>query len=53
MKRKYHSVVAYGYNEEDDTFLVHIGWDPGSTDGAQVIVSEAYIYSYNAFIYMG
>lgn len=53
MKRKYHSVVAYGYNEEDDTFLVHIGWDPGSTDGAQVIVSEAYIYSYNVFIYMG
>lgn len=52
-KRKYHTVVAYGYNKEDDTFLVHIGWQPNTTRGTQVIVSNATIYSYNTFVYTG
>lgn len=53
VKMKYHTVVAYGYNEDDDTFLVHMGWKSGTTNGAQVIVSDATIYSYNTFVYTG
>lgn len=52
-KRKFHTVVAYGYNKKDDTFLVHMGWHPNSTRGTQVIVSNANIYSYNTFVYTG
>lgn len=50
-KQEYHTVVAYGYNKNDDTFLVHMGWYPGRTTGAQVVVSDATIYSYNTFLY--
>lgn len=50
-KSKYHTVVAYGYNEKNDTFLVHAGWDNGVTWSAAMIVSEATIYSYNTVIY--
>ncbi len=48
-----HTVVAYGYNEDDNTFLVHAGWGSGSTDSAESIVSKALIYSYNYFTYGG
>ncbi|MCD8204806.1 MAG: C39 family peptidase [Coprobacillus sp.] len=50
-ERKNHTVVAYGYNESDDTFLVHLGWDNGYTTAAEIIVSDANIYSYTAFYY--
>lgn len=50
-KQSYHTVVAYGYNKDKDTFLVHIGWKPGSLDGTKVVISDATIYSYNTFKY--
>lgn len=47
-KSKYHTVVAYGY-DDNDRFLVHCGWRSGTTTWAKTIVSDATIYSYNTF----
>ena len=44
---KYHTVVAYGYNKENDTYRVNFGYAPDRSGG--VIISEATIYSYNTF----
>ncbi len=49
----YHTVVAYGYNKNDDTFLVNLGWDPFSYASCEIIVSSATIYSFNTFVYTG
>lgn len=38
-KRKYHTVVAYGYQEDFARFMVHIGWRPNTLEGTQVIIS--------------
>lgn len=50
-KRKYHDVVAYGY--KDNTFLVHMGWNPETTECTKVIISSAVIYGYYAIKYIG
>lgn len=47
-KEKWHTVVAYGY-DNNDRFLVHMGWWPGSTSGTKAVISNATIYSYNTF----
>jgi len=48
--KSYHTCVAYGYNKENDTFLVHLGYRGHSS---QTILSSATIYSYYAFEYTG
>ncbi len=48
-----HTVVAYGYNKSDDTFLVHFGWSSGSTSYSETIISGATIYSWNTCEYQG
>ncbi|MDE6415222.1 MAG: hypothetical protein K2K48_07380 [Anaeroplasmataceae bacterium] len=50
-KQQYHDVVAYGY--KDDTFLVHMGWSPESTEYTKVIISNAVIYGFYAIDYVG
>ncbi len=46
-----HIVVAYGY--KDDNFLVHMGWNPNSTQYTQTILSSATIYAYYSITYTG
>ena len=52
-KPKYHTVVAYGYNKNQDTFLVHLGYDQWETTYAEVIVSNVTINGYYTLYYKG
>ena len=47
-KEKYHSVVVYGY-DNNDRFLVHYGF----TNDSEIIISGATIYSYYALKFTG
>lgn len=47
----WHDVVAYGY--QDQKFLTHFGWWPGSVSGAAIVINEATIYGYYTFRYTG
>lgn len=45
-----HCAIAYGFKSDgdatNDKFIIHAGWDPGTTDRAQLIVSSLTIESY-------
>lgn len=50
----WHNVVAYGYNEDMDTFVVNYGWSPlNGTSYNSVILSNYTVYAYYAMEFSG
>ena len=52
--KAWHNVVAYGYNEASDTFIVNYGWAPiNGTNYNKIILKDYSVYGYYAMEYSG
>lgn len=47
-KKNFHNVIMYGY--KGDTFLCHMGWNPGYTSSSAIQLTELSLHSYYGII---